>query len=154
MKLTIPFEIFIVFSPKLAASGETVTTTTVAVPPSSGGYSNVQQPSTDAQPRFGAGTENVPPLAPYVPLAPMPDQTSNVPLSPSFETATIVANPNATQESGTAHNETVMSSTSVPLASFPVETSTQAHLKASASTFTIFNLSIYTIISVLITKFF
>lgn len=144
---------FSLYFHKIAASGETTTVAANVLPSSSDGYSTVQQPMTDNQPRFGV--DNVP-LAPYVPLAPLPDQTSNVPLAASpFETTTILTNPNATQDANAAPSvQTVMPSTSVPLAPLPVETSTQAHLKGAANTFTMFNLSVYAMISVLIANIF
>lgn len=108
-------------------------------------------------------------MIPTVPLAPIPDpsmQPSNVaPMAPMPDgSSTIQANPSvasATQPETSAMPSTTTTTTlapatgqsSVPLAPFPSDSSAQAQ-KGSATSFVIFNISVYTAISILIASIF
>lgn len=114
-------------------------------------------------------------MAPTVPLAPLPDQSAPLP-DPSMpptnaSTAPIApiapmpdsssmnqANPSPVQPETSAIPSTTTTTTmappgSVPLAPFPSDSSAQAQ-KGSASSFVIFNVSVYTVISILIASIF
>lgn len=136
---------FLIFSPKkLVAAGEM---TTVAVPVPVGG-----QPAV--QPEVRTGFNDAVPLAPNVPLAPIPEQGTNeanpisgsIPLAPMQETTTNVASLNASMQETTTgvSNQTINSSSTVPLAPFPESQ------KSGATTFSIINISVYTIVSIII----
>lgn len=124
--------------------------TTASSIPHAGDSSTVQPIQTDS--RIGSNDGAVP-LAPIVPLAPLPDQQTtltNVPLAtlPDASTASPV------QQSVSPQNQTIAPSSSVPLAPMPtVEPSSQAQ-KGSANSFAIFNISMYTAISILIASIF
>lgn len=115
------------------------------------------QPAVQQPPQTGVLSGNYVPLAPNVPLAASPDQTTNhmanVPLAPMLESTTNVANSNVkTDGTNTATtNQTLTSPSNVPLAPFPNDP--QAH-KGSASTLTIFNISVYTITSIFVARMF
>lgn len=92
-------------------------------------------------------------IVPNVPLAPLPDQPNGIPFAPM--PMADVSNTNATVPETTSSvvpNQTVISSTSVPLAPFP-DPASQAQ-QASATTFAIFNLSVYTIVSLIVATVF
>lgn len=103
-----------------------------------------------------------------VALAPLPEQSSMAPppptLMPEIQSTpgadpTTVPSTNApivqTTPVRMMENSTspVMTSSTVPLAPFPSDTSAQAQ-KGSANSFVVFNLSVYTIISILIVGLF
>lgn len=133
------------FSPKnLVAGGET------AVPPASG----TQPAGQPIPPQTDVGNG----FAPNVPLAPLPDQSTNqsylqsgVPLAPMVDATTIVANSNQTtpETTSVAPNQTTTLSAGVPLAPFP-----DGLKSAGATTFAIFNVSVYTIVSIIIASVF
>lgn len=112
-----------------------------------------------------------PPFSPSVPLSPLPEQSSMAPspplpsmIPPSVmpDSSTPFANPipstnvpivetsSVRMENSTS---TATTSSTVPLAPFPSDTSAQAQ-KGSATSFVIFNISVYTIISILIAGLF
>lgn len=106
------------------------------------------------------------PMASNVPLAPIPDQQGMyqpnpvplAPLAPMPEVTTNIANSNAVApiQETTTPNQTVTSSTtssSVPLAPFP-DPAKQTGQQSSATTFAIFNISVYTIISCIVASMF
>lgn len=104
------------------------------------------------------------PLAPNVPLAPIADQgmyqqnpVPLAPLAPMPEITTNVASSNAAapMQETTTLNQTIASSTtsSVPLAPFP-DSAKQTGQQSSATTFAIFNISVYTIISIIVASMF
>ncbi|XP_031640331.1 trithorax group protein osa-like isoform X2 [Contarinia nasturtii] len=141
-------------------------TTTAAVPvPVSGNQPTVQQPAdpqtTMQQPpqtevRSAVSSDTTMPLATNVPLAPQPETTNqaSVPLAPLPE-STNVAPTTTVAETSIVPNQTVSSSpANVPLAPFPPATDPSAHAqKGSATTFAIFNISVYTIISLIVYMF-
>lgn len=123
---------------KLVAGGET---TVAPIAPAAG---QPMPPQTDV--RSGD-------IVPNVPLAPLPEQPIGIPLAPM--PIPNVSNTNATVPETTSSvvpNQTITSPTSVPLAPFP-DPASQAQ-KASATTFAIFNLSVYTIVSLIVATIF
>lgn len=111
-------------------------------------------------------------MAPTVPLAPLPDQSaplpdpsmpptnaSTAPIAPMPDSSSMnQANPSPVQPETSAIPSTTTTTTmappgSVPLAPFPSDSSAQAQ-KGSASSFVIFNVSVYTVISILIASIF
>lgn len=128
--------------------------TTAAAPLPAGVQTVVQQPP-QTEMRSAVSNDNVP-LAPIVPLAPLPDQsTSNVPLSvPLAPLPTVIESSSAsTHETTTPPQNQSVTNSSVPLASFPNDPSSQAQ-KGSATSFALFNISVYTIMSIFIVSMF
>lgn len=140
--------------------------TTTGQPLSTGLYPAIPQapqfpPFSPAPQDTGAriGIDNV---SPGVPLAPLPDQPAMqpnapfVPIAPNapaettpFVTASNVTN--STIQPTTIQDTNVPNTTTgVPLAPFPNDSTSQAQLKGGAATFVIYNISMYTIISLLI----
>lgn len=138
-------------------------TSTVSVP-----LASSEQPTVAQAPMSSV---NPPPYSPSIPLAPLPDQQSSMaPSSPPSmfpspampESSTPIANPipstnvpiiNTSAARMENPTPTVTTSSTVPLAPFPSDTSAQAQ-KGSATSFVIFNVSVYTIISILIAGLF
>lgn len=127
--------------------------TTASVSPA-GDPSTILPVQTESRSGFN---DSAVPLAPMVPLAPLPEQQTAVPSvslapMPAEEVSTV----SPVQQSVPIQNpnQTVASSPSVPLAPLPtVEPSSEAQ-KGSAHSFAIFNISVYTIISILIASMF
>lgn len=147
-------------------------TSTVSVPlPSSEQPTVAQAPMSSVNPPPYSPSVPSVPYSSSVPLAPLPEQQSSMaPSSPPSmfpspampESSTPIANPipstnvpiiNTSAARVENPTPTVTTSSRVPLAPFPSDTSAQAQ-KGSATSFVIFNVSVYTIISILIAGLF
>lgn len=144
----------------LVAAGET--TTNMAPAPAAG------QPAPPADVRGGFAEPF--PMAPNVPLAPLAPEdgitqgnpSSGIPLAPMLDTTTNAASTNAASTNAATSNAPVQETTSnmapnqtitpttVPLAPFPNPESQ----KSDATTFAILNISVYTVISIIIASAF